>query len=101
VRAATERAALVSIYADGLHLRGAVYPAPGNRTNNALAQMIRMALTGWRIDDDPAWNAEMLALVETAWQLVRDHACTGLGGVVQIESWPITGDPLPEPMMPA
>lgn len=74
----------MSIYADGLHLRGAVYPAPGNRTNNALAQMIRMALTGWRIDDDPAW------------QLVR-----GLGGVVQIEPWPITGDPLPEPMMPA
>ncbi|MDQ7263724.1 hypothetical protein NM680_18160 [Paracoccus sp. PS-1] len=91
----------MSIYADGLHLRGAVYPAPGNRTNNALAQMIRMALTGRRIDDDPAWDAEILALVETAWQLVRDHVCTGLGGVVQIEPWPITGDPLPEPMMPA
>lgn len=101
VRAAITRAAPASIYADGLHLRGSVYPPPANRTNDALAQMIRMALTGARVTDDPAWDAEMLALVETAWQLVRDHACTGLGGAIQIEPWPITGDPLPAPVMPA
>lgn len=95
------RPAPVSIYADGLHLRGSVYPAPGNRTNDALAQMIRMAMTGRRVEDDPAWDAEMLALVEIAWQLVGDHACTGLGGPVQIDPWPISGDPLPEPVMPA
>ncbi|MDQ7775145.1 MAG: hypothetical protein Q4615_04145 [Paracoccus aminovorans] len=101
VRAAILRAAPASIYADGLHLRGAVYPPPANRTNEALAQMIRMALTGARVEDDPGWDAEMLALVESAWQLVRDHACTGLGGAVQIEPWPISGDPLPDPVMPA
>ncbi|WP_062560629.1 hypothetical protein [Paracoccus aminovorans] len=100
VRAAIDMMAPASIYADGLHLRGSVYPAPGNRTNDALAQMIRMALTGARVEDDPAWDAEMLALVEIAWQLVRDHACTGLGGPGQIDPWPITGDPLPAPVMP-
>lgn len=78
----------------------AAYPPPANRTNDALAQMIRMVLTGARVADDPAWDAEMLSLVETAWLLVRDHACTGLGGPVQIEPWPITGDPLPAPVMP-
>ena len=62
--------------------------------------MIRMALTGARVEDDPAWDAEMLALVELAWQLVRDHACTGLGGPGQIDPWPITGDPLPAQVMP-
>lgn len=97
VRAMIDRFAPSSIYADGLHLKTDVYGVP-NQMNNAMGQMIRMFLTGTRPDNDPGWNQELRDLVEIAWGLVRDYACTGLGGTTVVAPYPVAADPLPDPV---
>lgn len=87
-----------SVYADGLHLKTPVYPAP-NQMNNALGQMVRMFLTGERPENDPSWNQELIGLVDTAWTIVQGYEMTGLGGSVVIEPYPVAQDPLPEPAL--
>lgn len=97
VRAMIDQFAPTSIYADGLHLKTQVYGAP-NQMNNAMGQMVRMFLTGARPTDDPAWNAELVELVDTAWGILQAYEMTGLGGDTVVEAYPVTADPLPDPI---
>ncbi|UXU73698.1 MULTISPECIES: hypothetical protein [unclassified Paracoccus (in: a-proteobacteria)] len=95
VRAMIQRFAPTSVYADGLHLKTLAY-APPNHMNAALAQMIRMFLTGERAQN-AHWSAELSELVDIAWSILRDHACTGFGGPIITAAYPVSGDPLPDP----
>lgn len=96
VRAMIDQFAPTSIYADGLHLKTPVYVAP-NQMNNAMGQMVRMFLTGARPADGPAWNAELIGLVDTAWGILQDYEMTGLGGDTVVAPYPVAADPLPSP----
>lgn len=96
VRAMIDQFAPASVYADGLHLKTPVFPAP-NQMNNALGQMVRMFLTGEQPEADAGWNPELVGLVNTAWDILSAYEMTGLGGSTVIASYPVTENPLPNP----
>ena len=69
---------------------------PGMRALRGMGLMIHSALTGARYAGAPV-DAEDTVMADMAWAVVRDYACTGLGGSTVIAPYPMSSDPLPNP----
>ena len=84
-----------SIWRDGLHMVDP--PVPGMRAIRGMGLMVHSMLTGARYAG-AAIDAEDGVMADMAWAVVRDYACTGLGGATVIAPYPLPTDPLPSPL---
>ena len=84
-----------SIWRDGLHMVDP--PVPGMRAIRGMGLMVHSMLTGARYAG-AAIDAEDGVMADMAWAVVRDYACTGLGGATVIAPYPLATDPLPSPL---